>query len=351
MNNRLQDKLSRITFRAAAFITGAVLALSSAVPSFAAQGATNYGTLELQPKVGDSLVGESYNGTFAIYQVATGVETGDHVLADDFASYSGTAINQANLEDDTRCKEIAAQLVSFLEDHKEVSMYDPDGVGAYKAYTRYTLPTGLYLVTQISAGTGYHACTPFLVTLPSFGFNEDGTSYTKYDVVAYPKLSKVSTPGGGDGGHHDNPPVPVTYYGKVALGKLDAVTGKALQGVVFNLCKLDSEGKGTAIGTYTTDENGLIYVDHLSYGNYYFEEMAALEGYVLDKTPQNFTIDSEDTKRIVMTNTPIEQPVEPEENHGFTGDESNMMLYGAAAAAAAGLLVVWIVVNRRKHKG
>lgn len=320
------------------------MVLGSVLP---AQAASTQGSLTITPKVGDSIVSESYDGTFALYQIATGVDYGDYDITDEFKDYDGTAITKEYLEDETAFKTIAQDLALYLEQQANGGNAVTPHLDGIKAFTAYDLPYGLYLVTQRDAGSKYNACTPILVQIPAYSIDADGTRHTTYNVKAYPKLTKP-------GDKHDPPtPTPPTHYGKVVLGKSDAATGKALQGVVFNLYKQDKDGNWNVIGTYMTDEQGIVYVDHLSYGDYYFEEAAALDGYVLDDTPQEFKINSEDTVQLVMTNSPIPQVPEVPEGEdigGYTGDSSHMMLYGVIVVIAAGGLVYWVARRRKEEQ-
>lgn len=75
--------------------------------------------------------------------------------------------------------------------------------------------------------------------------------------------------------------------GHVQLLKVDAENAeKKLAGVTFLL--QNSEGK--TVSEYTTDENGLIKVENLSFGSYTFVEKKTLENYVLAKEPIPFQI-------------------------------------------------------------
>ena len=80
-------------------------------------------------------------------------------------------------------------------------------------------------------------------------------------------------------------------YGSVTLAKVDATTGAGLAGAVFDLYR---QG-GAKVGTYTTNAGGVIRVDNLAYGNYYFVETKAPEGYVLESRQVSFTINSSTT--------------------------------------------------------
>lgn len=65
--------------------------------------------------------------------------------------------------------------------------------------------------------------------------------------------------------------------GTVILQKTDAVTGVGLPEVVFDLY---AEGAGEPMERYQTDEDGIITVENLPFGSYFFREVEAPEGYL-----------------------------------------------------------------------
>lgn len=81
--------------------------------------------------------------------------------------------------------------------------------------------------------------------------------------------------------------------GNVVLKKRDKETndvpqGEAtFEGAKFDLFRTSDDEK---LGTYTTDANGELTVRDLLLDNYYFVEVEAPEGYVIDDTPVPFTI-------------------------------------------------------------
>lgn len=81
--------------------------------------------------------------------------------------------------------------------------------------------------------------------------------------------------------------------GSVVLNKRDKETndvpqGEAtFEGAKFDLFRTSDDEK---LGTYTTDANGELTVRDLLLDNYYFVEVEAPEGYVIDDTPVPFTI-------------------------------------------------------------
>ena len=63
---------------------------------------------------------------------------------------------------------------------------------------------------------------------------------------------------------------------KVKLVKIDAnEENKKLAGAEFDLFM----ASGEQIGTYVTDSNGEIHIENLGYGEYYFQEKKAPDGY------------------------------------------------------------------------
>lgn len=79
--------------------------------------------------------------------------------------------------------------------------------------------------------------------------------------------------------------VVVNGQGSVSLTKYNDLN-KVLEGVVFSL----SGSELTEPVLYTTNAEGLIYVDGLAPGNYQFVEVSAPEGYIVDPNPIPFTI-------------------------------------------------------------
>lgn len=86
----------------------------------------------------------------------------------------------------------------------------------------------------------------------------------------------------------------INYQGSVQLTKNGILEGgietTPLDGVIFELYKVGAEDQ--LIDTYTTDE-GIIEVDGLAPGDYYFIEKSSSEGFIADKNPIHFTIASQ----------------------------------------------------------
>lgn len=122
------------------------------------------------------------------------------------------------------------------------------------------IPLGRYSVQEIAAPSYVEMDTKkYYVDIPMT--NPDGKTLN-YNVHIYPKNELIK--------------------GAVELTKYDG-EGKKNKGnyppqsnVKFKLFKED----GTEVGTFETDNNGKIHVDGLEYGNYYFVETSARNGYL-----------------------------------------------------------------------
>lgn len=66
-------------------------------------------------------------------------------------------------------------------------------------------------------------------------------------------------------------------------------SGQVLKGVIFKVWKTGAEN---AAKTYTTDSNGQIKLTALTTGEWNYQEIATLDGYMLDMTIHKFTVDS-----------------------------------------------------------
>ncbi|WP_100403553.1 SpaA isopeptide-forming pilin-related protein [Bacillus sp. FJAT-42315] len=96
--------------------------------------------------------------------------------------------------------------------------------------------------------------------------------------------------------------------GAVELTKVDEADGKLkLAGAVFQL--QDQNGK-VIKSNLSTNKEGKLLVTDLEPGKYQFVEMKAPVGYVLDKTPLQFTIDKDqkETAKVTAKNEVVEQP-------------------------------------------
>ena len=135
--------------------------------------------------------------------------------------------------------------------------------------------------------------------------------------------------------------------GKIVIEKTDKVTGKPIEGVVFEV--RDKDGK--VLDTLTTDKNGHAESGELPIGvfkdgefvediKYYVVETKAADGYILDETVHEVVLQYDDAAPDVVTYTLniTNKPTEPKLPQ--TGDNFNPWLYGllglsALAAAVA----------------
>ncbi|EDN8098732.1 LPXTG cell wall anchor domain-containing protein, partial [Listeria monocytogenes] len=96
----------------------------------------------------------------------------------------------------------------------------------------------------------------------------------------------------------------ISETGAVRLIKTDSETGTRLSGAVFSL--LDESGK-VIQANLTTDENGEIFIDGLTPGNYSLKETKAPDGYELAEQPWNFQIVKGQVDAVIIKaeNSPI----------------------------------------------
>ena len=101
----------------------------------------------------------------------------------------------------------------------------------------------------------------------------------------------------------------IPRLGSVILTKTDAFSGRGLVGAVFDLVRIG----GTRVGSYTTNAAGVLRVDSLAPGDYYFTETSAPEGYLLDSRQIGFKITADTTAAapvmVSATNKPVEEKV------------------------------------------
>ena len=118
-------------------------------------------------------------------------------------------------------------------------------------------------------------------------------------------------------------------------------TGETLEGVKFGIYTID----GTLVYEVTTNEEGVATVYAIPRGEYYIQEIEALEGYELDETKTYFTIsDERPTFEIVMNNERITLSIEN------TGEESDLIFSGILVVVAIGVITVAIIQKKNKNK-
>lgn len=330
-----------------------ILAVSTLCTSTVTTEAAGAGTLTIHSS-NSEIADSDYDGTFRIYKVAelNGNQDDISAIDDTFKDYNNSNPDyriQKEYLTDSKYQSQYAMLGIELGDYVDKNQIaaDQDGV---KLGETINLDYGVYLIMQGDYDANkWYPLNSWLVIIP---YMEQGDN-----VSAKAKLRKRTTPPDED---EEKKTTDIHIKtGKTALGKSDSVTGAPLSGVVFNLYKED----GTVIGQYTTDDDGLIYVDGLPMGGYYFREIHAQDGYILDGSEIIMQVETTyDTAKAVFTNTPVEDESGNMEEmgnmdeggnlweNGATGDSSQMTLFGAVAGVAAVLLIIWFVVRRKNNK-
>lgn len=341
-----------------------LIALTTVFGRSVATYADNTGSITIRPNVisGDDKSTAGYDGTFNVYRIAS--FGGDKVTENGFTANSaldgyGTTDNGksyplawSTIIDDSSCSLLAIHLRDYISQHSIDTIDGGSKVGA--GTTISGLQAGVYLVTQASYDSSkWSEARPGIVVIGEY-LGEDN-----WNVTVSAKVEKYTTPPDEEKKTTD---IHIST-GKTAVSKYDSVDGHVLSGVTFNLYKSD----GTVVGQYTTDEDGLIYVSGLPMGSYYFREVHAQDGYILDGSHIVFTVSNTwDTATNRFSNTPeevneggndgtldeggnLDEGGMIDEVGGLTGDNSPMMVYGAVAGAAAVLLVVWFCLRRRNR--
>ncbi|MBC1292893.1 SpaA isopeptide-forming pilin-related protein, partial [Listeria booriae] len=127
-----------------------------------------------------------------------------------------------------------------------------------------------------------------------------------------------------------------TPVGSVELIKYDeADESKGLAGAEFDLFR-GTPGSGTFVSSHVTPASGVVQVNNLEFGNYYFVETKAPAGYELDTTPRTFTIGEDQVTvpfELGVANKAIQTPVgsvelikydEADESKGLAGAEFDL---------------------------
>ena len=143
--------------------------------------------------------------------------------------------------------------------------------------------------------------------------------------------------------------------GKIVIEKTDKVTGKPIEGVVFEI--RDKDGK--VVDTLTTDKKGhaeskelpiCTYNEDGSFKediHYTVVETKAANGYILDETPHDVVLRYDDNAPEVVITTLELTNVPTEPNLPQTGDNANPLLYLGIGALA---LITGLGVGLRGKK-
>ncbi len=92
------------------------------------------------------------------------------------------------------------------------------------------------------------------------------------------------------------------------IHKVDSTTGRGIYGVTF----LVSDRYGNPVATYTSDQNGYVYMDDraLNDGKYYIREISVPPGYVIDSEVKTFYVEYGETSSITWYNTPTQAQIQ-----------------------------------------
>ena len=110
----------------------------------------------------------------------------------------------------------------------------------------------------------------------------------------------------------DTPPItPGSGKGSIIITKVDSKTGNVLSGAVFELWSAKTDGEGEAaklvpdslIETKTTGDDGKVSFV-VDYGTYFYREISAPAGYVLDNDFYEITAKSTMAAQVTVTNQP-----------------------------------------------
>lgn len=285
--------------------------------------------------------GEKIDGaTFSVIKAASADKSSGSYVYTMVSPFDQSDINPNDIG--SGVKAAAKTLKSLYKECADTVITGSDG----KCSINVTDP-GLYLVWQTdSAGTAkeYEMADPMIVFLPSP--SEDGSAWNN-TVTIEPKTSAkpAESTDDGDEDDDDDDDSGKGSIGAVSLYKVDENDrGIHLEGAVFSLYKSD----GTKVGTYTTNSDGYIGVSYLSYGDYYFVEDKAPEGYVGSSNKISFTL-SEKTSwsndypwNILVTNTKA-SPV-PDQDNNNDDNSSAAATFTAWATGDAGRLTLWCIV-------
>ena len=205
--------------------------------------------------------GQSYIKNAIIYDEPTPNQI---ILADSFHLYKATAATDGSLSQTT-------ELVKGEDYTLELAS---DGSGQFVLKFAKPIENQAYILKYSSL---IHAANGEIV---SNNVKFEGDGITVGELTTNKEIIIRSSSGSGSGRG---------IVGNLEIVKLDKEDGKKyLKGAVFELS--DVKGKQVTLKV-TTDEDGKAIFSKLLYGKYILKEITAPEGYVLDQTQINVTID------------------------------------------------------------
>lgn len=111
--------------------------------------------------------------------------------------------------------------------------------------------------------------------------------------------------------------------------------GNFLEGVVINVYLSD----GTLYGTYTTNQDGIVVIEDMEYGDYAIKEVSTIDGYELSSETINFSItENGEELNITMVNTKLPQ----------TDMNDNLTLISLALIVAGSMIYLAIKCHSKK---
>lgn len=127
--------------------------------------------------------------------------------------------------------------------------------------------------------------------------------------------------------------------GSVEFRKVDKATGKPLAGVSFAI--YDAEKNLIAEGK--TDADGLLRFDDIAYGNYFWQEIATVDGYIAESGYHEFSVtENGQVLEFTVENEPI--PDVPK-----TGDDSNLPLWFGLLTLSGGTLAGLLFFDKKRR--
>lgn len=161
--------------------------------------------------------------------------------------------------------EATGQWTEITDGSKFVVVTNDQGVAVLE-----NLPLGRYTVEETDGPPHVNLSTEiYTIDIPMT--NREGTE-VNYDVHIYPKNEIIR--------------------GAVELGKVDGDTHEVLSQVTFELYNAADDSIVEVLGdrSFSTGEDGLIRINGLAYGDYYFKEVATQDGYLLGDQRLEFSI-------------------------------------------------------------